>query len=95
MVPMDEDQVSRAIEDIEQGLRREDPALVQRLHHLQRRDDAAVLSIFVLLAAGAVLLAVGLATLAWPLWAAGLAALAASVLVDGQRKRFLGRVPEP
>ena len=92
---MDEDQVSRAIEDIEHGLRREDPALVQRLRHLQRQDDAAVLSVFVLLTAGAVLLSLGLATLSWPIWAAGLAALAVSVLVDEQRKRILGRAPGP
>jgi Protein of unknown function (DUF3040) len=92
---MDEDQVSQVIDDIERGLRREDPAFVQRLRRLQRRDDATVLSAFVLLAAGAVLLITGLATKSWPTAAAGVAALAACVLVDNQRPRILGRARRP
>lgn len=90
---MDEDQVSRAMDDIERGLRREDPAFVRRLRHLQRRDDVAVLSAFVLLASGAVLLTVGLARGSWPTCVAGSAALAASVVVGDRRERVLGRIP--
>ena len=90
---MNEDQVTQAIDEIERVLRREDPELVQRIRHLRRRDDVTVLGVFVLLAAGAVLLIVGLATLSWPALAAGLFSLVSSVLVDQHHKRSLRRVP--
>jgi hypothetical protein len=52
-----------------------------------------VLSVLGLLAVGAVLLTVGLATLSWPVWSAGLGALAVSVLVDEHHKHTLRRSP--
>jgi hypothetical protein len=90
-MPMNDDKVTRAIHEIERLLAHDDPAFVQRLRRLQRRDDVTVLSVFVLLAAGAVLLTVGLATPSWPVFAGGLFALASSVLVDRRHKRSPGR----
>jgi hypothetical protein len=90
---MDNDRFTEAIDDIERGLRHEDPDFVQRFRHLQRRDDLTALSIFALMAVGAVLLIVGLATFSWPAWAAGLFALVISVVADEHHKRNLRRLP--
>ena len=45
------------------------------------------------LAVGAVLMIVGLATLSWPTWAAGLFVLVTSVVADEHHKRGLRRPP--
>jgi Protein of unknown function (DUF3040) len=90
---MDDDRFTEAIDDIERGLRHQDPDFVQRIRHLQRRNDLTALSVFVLMAVGAVLLIVGLATLSWPTWAAGLFVLVTSVVADEHHKRGLGRLP--
>jgi Protein of unknown function (DUF3040) len=90
---MNEDQVTQAIDEIKRTLAHDDPAFVQRVRQLRRRDGVTDLSVFVLLAVGAVLLTVGLATLSWPTVVAGLLALVASVLVDEHHKRSLKRVP--
>jgi hypothetical protein len=90
---MNDDHVARAIDDIERTLRHDDPAFLQRVRHLQRREAANVLSVFTLLTVGAVLLTVGLATLSWPIWSAGAVALVVSVLVDEHYKHSLGRFP--
>jgi Protein of unknown function (DUF3040) len=90
---MDDDRFTDAIDDIERRLRHEDPDFVQRFRHLQRRDDMTALSIFALMAVGAVLMIVGLATLSWPTWAAGLLVLVTSVVADEHRKRGLRRLP--
>jgi hypothetical protein len=50
---MDNDRFTEAIGDIERGLRHEDPDFVQRIRHLQRRDDLTALSVFALLTVGA------------------------------------------
>jgi hypothetical protein len=92
-VGMNNDRFTEAIGDIERGLRREDPAFVQRIRHLQRRDDLTAICVFALIAVGAVLLIAGLATLLWPAWAAGLFALASSVVADEHHKRNLRRLP--
>jgi Protein of unknown function (DUF3040) len=92
-VAMNNDRFSEAIDHIECGLRREDPAFVQRIRHLERRDDMTALSVFALMAVGAVLLIAGLATLSWPAWAAGLFALVTSVVADEHHKRSLRRLP--
>jgi hypothetical protein len=88
---MNDDRVTRAIDEIERVLADDDPAFVQRVRHLQRSEDVTVLAVFLLLAAGAVLLTVGLAILSWPAVAAGLFALVGSVLVDRRHKRSPGR----
>jgi hypothetical protein len=90
---MDDDQVTRTLDEIERALRQDDPALLQRVSHLQRQELATFLAVVSLLAAGAVLLTVGLATLSWPVWGAGLGTLVASVLVDEYHKHSLKRWP--
>ena len=90
---MNDDPVTRAIDEIERALRRDDPAFLHRVQQLQRREMANVLTVLTLLASGAVLLTVGLATVSWPIWGAGLIALVASVLVDEHHKHSLDRLP--
>jgi hypothetical protein len=90
---MDDDRFREAIDDIERGLRHEDPDFVQRIRRIQRRDDLTALSVFALVALGAVLLIVGLATLSWPTSAAGLFVLVTSAVADEHHKRGLRRLP--
>jgi hypothetical protein len=91
---VNDDQVTRSIDEIEGALRQDDPAFLQRVDHLQRQELATFLSVLALLAAGAVLLTVGLATLSWPVWGAGLGTLVASVLVDEYHKHVVRRWPD-
>ena len=84
---MNDDQVSREVEEIERGLVLDDPAFVQRLSALRRADTVATIIVFLLLTSSAVLLAVGLGTLSWPAWAAGWLALVMSFVVDELHKR--------
>lgn len=90
---MDDDQVERTIMGLEQRLAEGDPAFLKRFRALQRAEIATVISIFVLLACGTVLLTVGLATVSWPAWIAGLAAFAAAFAIDEHHKRALSRSP--
>jgi hypothetical protein len=92
---MNEDKGSRAIYEIESGLACDDPAFVQRMRRLQRRDDESVLCVFALLAAGTVLLILALATLAWPMWVAASGAFAGSVSVNVIHKRSLRKALGP
>jgi hypothetical protein len=91
---MDDEQVNReieelerglvrdAIDDVERGLDRDDPDFVHRMRRLRRAELTNTLAVFMLLAVGAVLLTVGLATLSWPAWVAGGLAFLASFAVD-------------
>lgn len=90
---MNEEQVSRTINEIEQALKREDPAFVRRLHALRRAEIGTVVTVALLLVSGAVLLTVGLATLSWLAWGGGLLALLTSVVVDERHKHTLRRAP--
>lgn len=90
---MNDDQVARTIEEIERALVQEDPVFLRRVRHLQRREAATVLSVFALLAVGAVLLTVGLATLSWVVWCGGLVSLAAAAAVDQHHQAQLRRFP--
>jgi hypothetical protein len=90
---MTDDQVRRAIDEIEQALRHDDPAFVRRVRAVRRAEVGSVVAVVLLLIAGAVLLTVGLATLSWVAWAAGLVALLGSVLVDEHHKHALRRMP--
>ena len=90
---MNDDKITQTVDEIERELAHDDPAFVRRVGRLQRRDDTIVLSVFALLATGAVLLIAGLATGSWPAWAGGLFALVTSVLVDEHHKRSLRRAP--
>jgi hypothetical protein len=103
---MDEDQVSRTIDELERSLRdgeieaigeveralaRDDPAFVRRFHGMCRAETAMVLAVFLLLATGTVLLTVGLATVSWPTWVAGVGAFLASFGVNHRHDRLLER----
>jgi hypothetical protein len=88
---MSDDQVSRTIDEIARALRSEDPALVSRFNASQRAEVATAITVVALLASGAVLLTLGLATLSWAAWFGGVGALLASVAVDERHKRVLRR----
>lgn len=100
---MDDDQVKRRIEELERalaqdtilgvetGLAQDDPAFMKRFRALHRSEIATVVAVLVLLCSGTVLLTVGLATLSWPIWITGVAAFAASFIIDEHHKRALRR----
>lgn len=88
---MNHDQVSRTIQEVEQRLAHDDPALMKRFQAVQRAEIATALTVFLLLAGGAVLLTVGFATLSWPTWIAGVLALLASFAVDEHHQHTLRR----
>lgn len=100
---MNDDQVSRrieeleralthgTIEEVEQGVAHDDPAFTKRFRALHRAEIATVVTVFVLLALGTMLLAVGLATFSWPTWIAGVLSFVASFAVDEHHKRTLRR----
>jgi hypothetical protein len=84
-----DDRVGEAISELERALAAEDPAFVTRVRRLQRGDSINVIVVFVLLAAGAVLLTVGVSLTALIPWLAGVASLVSAVLVDDHHKRTL------
>jgi hypothetical protein len=86
---MNDDPVSGAIRDLERALVLEDPAFVHRIRRLQRGDMINVVVVFMLLAVGAVFLAVGFALTALIPWLAGVASLCSAVIVDDHHKRTL------
>ena len=56
---MNDEQVNAAIEDIERALVADDPDFARRVQVVRRNDAINFVAVFVLLAAGAVLLTVG------------------------------------
>jgi hypothetical protein len=76
-----------AIEEVERGLARDDPAFVRGIEDRWRVENAVLLAVGVLLAAGAVLLTVGLATFSWPVWVAGLLAFLGALAVNALHDR--------
>jgi Protein of unknown function (DUF3040) len=98
---MTDDQVSRTIDEleralareviagVEQGLARDDPAFVRRFHNRCRTEFALAVLVFLLLATGAVFLAVGLATHSWPAWVGGVLAFRASFGANALHERTL------
>lgn len=83
---MNDEQVNAAIEDIERALVADDPDFARRVQVVQRNDAINFIAVFVLLAAGAVLLTAGLATHRWIPWSIGVAMLVFSVLVDDRHR---------
>ena len=83
---MNDEQVNAAIEDIERALVADDPAFVHRVQVVRRNDAINFVTVFVLLAAGAVLLTVGLATSEWVPWSIGVGLLIVSVLIDDHHR---------
>jgi fatty acid desaturase len=100
---MDDEQVSREIEDLERWLIRDaideverdlehdDPDFVKRIHGLRRAEITNAIAVIVLLAIGAALLTIGFATLLWPAWVAGGLAFLASFGVDHHHNQTLGQ----
>ena len=84
---MNDDQVGRAIDEIERALVVEDPAFLHRFRNVQRSEAVNAVAVVVLLVVGAVLLTVGLATSAPIPGSLGVAALIGAVLVDDLHKR--------
>jgi Protein of unknown function (DUF3040) len=82
-----------AIEEVEHGLARDDPAFVRRVRNHCRAEMATAMSVFLLLATGAVLMTVGLATPSWPTWLAGILAFLASFGANALHERTLHRSP--
>ena len=83
------DQLARQIDDLEENLRRDDPALAQQFNKLQRAHTRNDVTVFSLLAAAAVLLAIALANTSRVAGLSGVAAYLASFLVDNRHQRKL------
>lgn len=77
------------IDEIERTLLRDDPAFAKRLRALDEADNRHDTTVFSLLAASAVLLAVGLATLTPAAWLAGAGAFITSSVLDARHERKL------
>jgi Protein of unknown function (DUF3040) len=84
-----DDEVRRAIADIERNVQTSDPQFVARFDGLERRRAIMAAAIGALLAASAALLTVGLAMTSPWAWASGLLALVGAVVVDHYRARLL------
>ena len=88
---MNNDQLARQIDEIEQALLSDDPSLSKRFRKLQQDNTRNDVAVFSMLAISAVLLAAGLATLSPFAWGAGGAAYVASFLIDNRHERRLRR----
>jgi len=88
---MDDDQVSRSIAALEEGLLLDDPGLDRRLDRLARADSVLVRVAFGLLATGAVLFVSGLARGSYPIAIAGVVSFVLAVGSDAAFKRLLRR----
>lgn len=88
------DQLARQIDELEQNLRRDDPALAEKFNKLQRAHTRIDVAVFSLLAAAAVLLAIALATTSPVAGFGGIAAYVAAFGVYDHHLRKLGR-PSP
>jgi hypothetical protein len=90
---MNEQQVDELVDELERELMVDDPEFVHRMVRVQRDEKVNFVIVFVLLAVGAVLLTVGIATALVIPWLAGVASLLAAVLVDGHYRRTLRDSP--
>jgi hypothetical protein len=86
---MNERQVDEMVDELERALMVDDPEFARRILRVQRDETVNFVVVFVLLAVGAVLLTVGLATAFVIPWLAGIASLLTAVLVDDHHKRAL------
>lgn len=84
---MNDEQVRREIDEIERALVTEDAAFVHRIRNLRRNEAVHAVAVFGLLAVGAVLLTIGMATYALIPWSLGAVAFALAVLVDELHQR--------
>jgi Protein of unknown function (DUF3040) len=90
---MNEQHVDEMVDELERALMIDDPEFARRIHRVQRDETVNFVVVFVLLAIGAVLLTVGLATAVVIPWLAGIASLLTAVLVDDHHKRTLRDPP--
>lgn len=90
-----DDQLARQIDELEQNLRRQDPALAQRFDKLQRASRRNDVAVFSLLAAAAVLLAAALATTSPVAGLGGIMAYVAAFGVYNRHLRKLDRASIP
>ena len=88
---MNEEEVVRAIEALEDTLEVDDPDLSRRLERLQRGDTVHTVVVFTLLAISAVLIATGLGAVSFTIWALGLGALGLSAVIHRTYQWRLGR----
>jgi hypothetical protein len=89
------DQLARQIDELEQNLRRDDPALAQQFNKLQRAHTRNEVTVFSLLAAAAVLLAIALAATSPVAGFGGIVAYVAAFGVYDRHLRKLGRPSTP
>ena len=79
---MNDKQVGTVIDELERCLVVDDPAFVRRFHNIRRNESLHAVAVFVLLAVGAVFLAVTLATTTALHGGVALIALVGAVVVD-------------
>jgi uncharacterized membrane protein YesL len=79
---LNEEQVGSVIAELERSVVIDDPAFVRRFHNIRRNEWLHAVIVFVLLAVGAVLLAVTLATTAALHGGVALIALIGAVVAD-------------
>jgi hypothetical protein len=91
--PMNEQQVDEMVDELERALMVDDPEFVRRMVRVKRYETVNFVVVFILLAVGAVLLTVGMATAFVIPWLAGIASLLTAVLVDDHHKRRLRDPP--
>ena len=85
-IPMDDEQVTNTIAELERCLRTDDPSLARRLRRIRRGDSARSAAVFAALVTAAILLAAGLAIASGVVWFAGVAALLAAFAVAPHRE---------
>ncbi len=85
---MENSQLDRQINEIEQALSNDDPELVSRFRLLDGRDVQRDRIVFSLLAASMLLLGYGLSMQSGAAFLAGAAAFVASFMVDGHYERW-------
>jgi Protein of unknown function (DUF3040) len=96
---MNDDEVRRSIDDferallreaiaeVERGLAQDDPAFVRHIRNRQRAELVTAVSVFLLLAAGVVLLTAGAATASWPVWLGGIGSFVGAFAADAVHRR--------
>ena len=89
------DELARQIDELEQHLRRDDPALAQQFSKLQRAHRRIEVAVFSLLAAAVLLLAIALATTSPVAGLCGIVAYVAAFGVYNHDLRKLGRPSTP
>ena len=82
--------IVEAIHEIELALAQEDPEFVAHMRRLEKAELGNAVRVISLLAASAVLLIAGLATLTYATWAIGVLAFIGAFAVDHRYQRTFG-----